>query len=246
MLLRSITTHVKQQNWFAVFLDFMIVVVGILIAFQITNWNEGRIERAKQEVYLERLHNDFVNIRARLNSHLNVYQDAIDGGDYLLTLIKSDKLDLTKETIDHDMLEKGIVGLTSYRVSPGPPATYIEMVSEGQLSKVRQPALRDKLAAYDRLLGIVQEVSRVVIDKAIQQEPIFHRHVDLNFKINADNVTGMDISHISYDLAGMRADKDFVIAVTLLQQSAMNSLGQRNFQLQLIDEIMHMLNEEIK
>ena len=49
MLLRSITKHVKGQNWFAVALDFFIVVVGILIAFQITNWNETREARSNLE-----------------------------------------------------------------------------------------------------------------------------------------------------------------------------------------------------
>jgi len=48
MLLRSITKHVREQNWFAVALDFFIVVVGILIAFQITSWNEGRGERHRE------------------------------------------------------------------------------------------------------------------------------------------------------------------------------------------------------
>ena len=52
MLLRSITKHVKDQNWFAVFLDFFIVVAGILIAFQITNWNEGRSDRASEAEYM--------------------------------------------------------------------------------------------------------------------------------------------------------------------------------------------------
>jgi hypothetical protein len=33
---------VQDQNWFAVGLDFFIVVVGILLAFQITNWSEAR------------------------------------------------------------------------------------------------------------------------------------------------------------------------------------------------------------
>lgn len=42
MLLRRITKHVKDQNWFAVALDFFIVVAGILIAFQITNWSAAR------------------------------------------------------------------------------------------------------------------------------------------------------------------------------------------------------------
>lgn len=42
MLLRRVTQHVKTQNWFAVFIDFLIVVIGILIAFQITNWSESQ------------------------------------------------------------------------------------------------------------------------------------------------------------------------------------------------------------
>ena len=42
MRLRSLSKHIREQNWFSVALDFVIVVVGILIAFQITNWNEAR------------------------------------------------------------------------------------------------------------------------------------------------------------------------------------------------------------
>lgn len=58
MILRSITKHVREQNWFAVALDFLIVVIGILIAFQITNWNEARqdnliYQQARQRVIEE-------------------------------------------------------------------------------------------------------------------------------------------------------------------------------------------------
>lgn len=31
MILRRLTKHVKDQNWFAVALDFLIVVVGVFI-----------------------------------------------------------------------------------------------------------------------------------------------------------------------------------------------------------------------
>ena len=58
MLLRSITKHVKDQNWFAVALDFFIVVVGILIAFQITEWNEARQQGKLEQSYLVRLASD--------------------------------------------------------------------------------------------------------------------------------------------------------------------------------------------
>lgn len=47
MLVRRISQHVKDQNWFAVFLDFFIVIVGILIAFQIDSWADQRsLEKA--------------------------------------------------------------------------------------------------------------------------------------------------------------------------------------------------------
>jgi hypothetical protein len=39
MILRRLSKHIKEQNWFAVGLDFFIVVAGILLAFQITNWS---------------------------------------------------------------------------------------------------------------------------------------------------------------------------------------------------------------
>lgn len=38
MILRRITEHVKTQNWFAVGLDFVIVVLGVLFAIQTEQW----------------------------------------------------------------------------------------------------------------------------------------------------------------------------------------------------------------
>lgn len=58
MLLRRITKHVKEQNWFAVGLDFVIVVVGILIAFQITNWSDAHQERQDEQRYLAEIAQD--------------------------------------------------------------------------------------------------------------------------------------------------------------------------------------------
>ena len=70
MLLRSLTKHVKDQNWFAVALDFFIVVVGILLAFQITNWNERReananLERAEAAILAE-VYLNYINLKERV------------------------------------------------------------------------------------------------------------------------------------------------------------------------------------
>ena len=36
MILRRVIEHVKQQEWTAVFLDFLIVVIGVFVGLQAT------------------------------------------------------------------------------------------------------------------------------------------------------------------------------------------------------------------
>ncbi|GHB04899.1 hypothetical protein GCM10009069_29300 [Algimonas arctica] len=55
MLLRRITKHVNDQNWFAVGIDFCIVVTGVFIGIQVANWNEARQERRLEQIVLERM-----------------------------------------------------------------------------------------------------------------------------------------------------------------------------------------------
>jgi len=58
MLLRTIARHVKDQNWFAVGIDFFIVVVGVFIGIQVANWNEERQDQSLRVEYLTQLTED--------------------------------------------------------------------------------------------------------------------------------------------------------------------------------------------
>ena len=53
MILRSVTKHIKDQNWFAVGLDFLIVVVGVFIGIQVANWNEEQQQQQLLKVTLK-------------------------------------------------------------------------------------------------------------------------------------------------------------------------------------------------
>ena len=48
MILRRVIEHVKKQHWTAVFLDFVIVVLGVFIGIQVSNWNAARADRAEE------------------------------------------------------------------------------------------------------------------------------------------------------------------------------------------------------
>jgi hypothetical protein len=55
MLLRRFTKHINEQNWFAVFLDLIIVVAGIIIGLQVNAWKSAQNDRVMERQYLERL-----------------------------------------------------------------------------------------------------------------------------------------------------------------------------------------------
>ena len=55
MILRSLTKHVNDQNWFAVFIDFIIVVFGVFVGIQVANWNEEQTLHDKETQLLREL-----------------------------------------------------------------------------------------------------------------------------------------------------------------------------------------------
>jgi len=59
MLLRRISSHVRAENWFAVFLDLIVVVVGLFIGLQVDTWWEGRKEARLEGAYLLEIQEDF-------------------------------------------------------------------------------------------------------------------------------------------------------------------------------------------
>ncbi len=71
MLLRRITEHVKAQNWFAVGLDFMIVIVGVFIGIQVANWNETRGDRHREAQILN-------EVAADLRADIYGYANSLD------------------------------------------------------------------------------------------------------------------------------------------------------------------------
>jgi hypothetical protein len=82
MILGRVTEYVKTQNWFAVGVELVILVLGVFIGIQVSNWNESRQEQQIAAGYLDRLRNDFrvesENYRRYINYYESVHAHAID------------------------------------------------------------------------------------------------------------------------------------------------------------------------
>lgn len=55
VILRRIVERLKRQEWTTVAIELVLVVVGVFIGIQVSNWNEARKEHALEAVYLDRI-----------------------------------------------------------------------------------------------------------------------------------------------------------------------------------------------
>tara|TARA_R110000787_G_scaffold268352_1_gene374830 strand:+ start:519 stop:1289 length:771 start_codon:yes stop_codon:yes gene_type:complete len=149
MILRRLTKHVKDQNWFAVGLDFLIVVAGVFLGIQIGNWNAGRADDARATAYLERLssdiNTDLMNARRKLEFWSRVSDYGSRGLDYAETGHANGQSDwqLLLAYFQASQLDEFIVTDTTYQ----------EMKSAGELSLIKDETLRETLGNYYALSG---------------------------------------------------------------------------------------------
>ena len=55
MILRSIAKSIRKQDWSVLFLELVVVVVGLMLAFQLDRWWEGQADRSHERDYINRL-----------------------------------------------------------------------------------------------------------------------------------------------------------------------------------------------
>ncbi len=141
MILRRITEHVKAQNWFAVAIDFVIVVAGVFIGIQVANWNEALAENARSREVTERLIDDLKAERNRLLTQRRYYEEVRGAGEAALSALEA-----ADEGADTALL------VNAYRATQEPTenrrrATYDELKSSGDLGLIRDRALRETAAS---------------------------------------------------------------------------------------------------
>ena len=84
MILRRLKTHVEKENWFAVFLDFCIVVLGVFIGLQVANWNETRANDRRGKQVLQEILDDLREDAVTLESSTEAAKLTFESTNILL------------------------------------------------------------------------------------------------------------------------------------------------------------------
>ena len=70
--LQGVTTSVRDQNWTAIAIEFVLVVAGVFLGIVAANWNEERLERRETQRLLEQI-DDQLTANLRFIDSLNSY-----------------------------------------------------------------------------------------------------------------------------------------------------------------------------
>ncbi len=143
MILRSITQHIKDQNWFAVGLDFFIVVVGILLAFQITNWNEAQQAKINEQTILKQLESEFTEIKTELEKQISVREMWAKEIGSLIKILEGNA------KAEDSIIRAGLDATSATGRTPAQSAAYLQLMASGELSMISNELLRQSLVKYD-------------------------------------------------------------------------------------------------
>ncbi|MBC7767351.1 MAG: hypothetical protein H7124_01040 [Phycisphaerales bacterium] len=74
MILRRVIAHFRKQEWTAIAIDFVIVVLGVFVGLQVSNWNDARADRGVVAGHLSEISED---LRSHLELHDALYGSAL-------------------------------------------------------------------------------------------------------------------------------------------------------------------------
>ncbi len=142
MILRRIIVHVRKQEWTAIAIDFLIVVAGVFVGMQVTNWNAARLAQEKAGTYTERLADD-LKFEAWQNEYLIAYYKEVRTNAERAIAALSGEMALSD-----DQLLISAYRASQYLYYGSRRATYEELVATGDIALIADRRLRQTAVTY--------------------------------------------------------------------------------------------------
>jgi hypothetical protein len=145
---RKIRQKMLTENKFSKYLiyaigEIILVVIGILIALSINNWNQNRINTDKQQDYLIGLKSDLEKQITSFNSSNQYYDFIIGQGVAILEDYSS-----VGKLSDIDSINRKLSYMMYTSKYPEITTTFNELNSTGQLNLIKKKSLRSQVIKY--------------------------------------------------------------------------------------------------
>ena len=153
MILRRLTHAIREQNWFALVLELVVVVIGIFIGLEVNDWNQQRIERQSDQralaLFVDELELMLDEARIDLRDVTAAMQDLSSGTEIALNCAATDE--------ERTRLIAAIGSTLNWRVADVRPSGLAEIGNSGTLARLGNPEL-------SRAVGSVHQSIKTIDD----------------------------------------------------------------------------------
>ena len=202
MILRRLANSIRQQDWFAVLIEFVVVVAGIFAGLQANEWAQERADRQQERAALERLFYEAESARNLLDGSVQ--------RTLRLNKLRRNAVQFVDSSVpvpeDELPLKIGINTLAMFPAILPVSVTYDELKASGQMQLIRSPALREQIAVFHTDLVFHNQLRRGFADGNDDFKNAYKQHVIWNY--NPDSTTS-DILLSTYDWESLRSDVSF-------------------------------------
>jgi hypothetical protein len=153
MILRRVIAHLRKQDWTAVGLDFVIVVLGVFVGIQASNLNSARIDRTLEKEYVDRIVIDLGSIIAAAEFQRRFEQNKSKQVIAALATTWQQPSDAKRLRLGH------LLTAMTVRLSPNfESSTFNDLQNSGHLSLIRHARMRTQLSTYFARLQYLRSV----------------------------------------------------------------------------------------
>lgn len=208
MILKGLVESLRRRDWFTVFMEIMIVVVGVFIGIEVSNWNQDRQNRALAESYLVRLTADLESQIATWEDALQYFRQTRQHTLSALENFQSPVEDLGEQFLI-DLYQASQARNLSVRRS-----TYDELVATGGIEYLPPALSREALGVYydlsERWLAVAGDIT--------DYRPVIRRHMDYRVQEAIVDACGdVYVRHrFGYSAVQLPDDCDIVLPAALV------------------------------
>lgn len=150
------------------------MVIGILIALQINNWNEFRKERKKEEMYLKSLKSDLRESQTELRRVIEK-TDRVTSASLQLLSFSTDTVPMPPPAV-FDSLVAETFGYTIAMTNEG---TINDISGSGDLKVIRNDSLRRMIASWDAGFKMIRERENLLKDAFQKNKTLMEEEIDI-------------------------------------------------------------------
>lgn len=146
-----------------VFVELLLIIVGILTALAIDGWAQDRRDRESEQAYLELLLGDLNQIDEQLTNYADFEAANLETAASLYSALAPGN-----KAYDARQVQQGLGALSIRRTVQVSSASYTDLQSTGNLQIIRNQELRQKIIRYfartERLERIIEKNNTAFVD----------------------------------------------------------------------------------